>query len=237
MFFSTAYTEALFLLTIIGACYHFERDELWQAGAWGLVAGLTRPNGCLLSVVLACIAMRPWWPPAGWAAVAWPRVVQRLAVAALPGIGMLMYSAYIYALTGNPFQWAAQNAAWGRVYRRLDALLADQAGVLNDALYNVGASPTADAMQLIAVVFVLLTAWPVFRRVGFPYAVLIPINLVPPLLLGGLLSMGRVTSVLFPAFVWLALVIPARHLTAWAVMLAMLQTICAAAFFTWRPLF
>ena len=38
-FFSTAYTESLFLLTIVAACYHFERDELWRASAWGLVAG------------------------------------------------------------------------------------------------------------------------------------------------------------------------------------------------------
>ena len=34
-FFSAAYTESLFLLTIVGACYHFERDELWRGVAGG----------------------------------------------------------------------------------------------------------------------------------------------------------------------------------------------------------
>jgi hypothetical protein len=237
LFFSTAYTEALFLLTVIGACYHFERGELWRAGAWGMMAGLTRPNGCLLSVVLACIALRPLWPLSSFATMHWGQLTRRVAAASLPGVGMLLYSAYIYSLTGDPFRWAAQNAAWGRVYRGIDSFVTDQAGLVNEALYTLGVSRAGDALQLIAVVFVLISVWPVFRRIGLPYALMILINVVPPLLLGGLLSMGRVTSVLFPAFIWLALAIPARHLTAWAVMLAMVQAICAAAFFTWRPIF
>jgi hypothetical protein len=237
LFFSTAYTEALFLVAILGACYHFERDELWRAGGWGVLAGLTRPNGCLLSVVLALIAVRPWWPPHALTAANWGRLAQRMAVAALPGIGMLMYSAYIYSLTGHPLQWAAQNVAWGRVYRGLDTFVSDQADLLNHGIYTLAASPTVDALQLAAVVFVVIALWPVFRRIGFPYAVMIAVNVLPPVLMGGLMSMGRVTSVLFPAFVWLALVIPTRHITAWAVMFAMVQAICAAVFFTWRPMF
>ncbi len=70
LFYSAAYTESLFLLTVVAACYHFERDELWQAGLWGLIAGLTRPNGCLLSVVLALMAIRPLWS-SGWRPT-WP---------------------------------------------------------------------------------------------------------------------------------------------------------------------
>jgi len=94
-----------------------------------------------------------------------------------------------------------------------------------------------DAFYVAAVLFVLATVWPVFRRIGFPYAVLIVINVFPPLMMGGLLSMGRVTSVLFPVFVWLAATIPGPHRAAWVVGFAMLQAIVAAAFFTWRPLY
>ena len=239
LFFSTAYSEALFLLAIIGACYHFERDQLLKAGAWGLLAGLSRPNGCLLSVVLALIAARALWADrASNIGTASTQFIRRIAVASLPGIGMLIYSAYIYSLTGNPLQWAAQNAAWGRVYRGLDTVVAEQAPLLNpDALYAFAAYQTVDAMQLAAVIFVFVAVWPVFRRLGLPYAAMILINVIPPLLMGGLLSMGRVTSVLFPAFVWLGSRIPASHRTAWLTGFAMLQALCAAAFFTWRPLF
>ena len=240
LFFSTAYTESLFLLTIVAACYHFERNELWQAACWGLVAGLTRPNGCVLSIPLALLAIRPLWPITvrQMRVRDWIGIADRLAVAALPGIGMLVYSTYIYFLTGHPFQWAAQNAAWGRVYRGLDALFAEQAQSITDyGLYNYAATRTVDALQLIVVLFFLGTLWWVLRRLGVAYAALVAVNLVPPLLMGGLISMGRVTSVLFPTFVWLATAIAPTHRAAWIAMFAMVQAICAAAFFTWRPLF
>ncbi len=56
VFFSAAYTEGLFFLTIVAAVYHFKNDRLWTAAFWGLAAGLTRPNGCFLSIVLGLMA-------------------------------------------------------------------------------------------------------------------------------------------------------------------------------------
>ena len=216
LYFSTAYTESLFLLTVVGACYHFERNELWAAGFWGLLAGLARPNGCLLSVVLVLIALRPSFTgpmtfntlvPATTSAlrnISWARVADRIAVAALPGIGMLAYSTFIYFLTGNPLRWASQNAAWGRVYRGLDLLFAEQAQIIGDhGIYSYASTRTVDSLHLMALVFVVATLWPVGRRLGLPYAVMLAVNVVPPLLMGGLISIGRVTAVLFPAFVWL----------------------------------
>jgi len=244
-FYSTAYTESLFLLTMVGACYHFERDELWKASFWGLLAGLTRPNGSLLSVVLALIALRPMWPH-GWSALrptlppvgGWPRMADRVAAAAAPGIGMLIYSTYIFFLTGNPLQWAAQNAAWGRVYRGLGALVTQQSQTIGEhGLYEYAATRTLDAVQLVAVLFVLGTVVPIARRVGLPYAVMVLVNTVTPLLMGGLLSMGRVTSVLFPVFIWLGTAVPPTHRTSWLAVFAMLQALLAAVFFTWRPLY
>ena len=90
---------------------------------------------------------------------------------------------------------------------------------------------------LASVVFILVAVWPVYRRFGLPYAALLLVNLVPPMMAGGLLSIGRVTSTLFPAFLWLAAALPARHRTAWAVVFAVLQGFAAVMFFTWRPLY
>ena len=240
LFFSTAYTESLFLLALVATCVHFERGQLWQAACWATIAGLSRPNGCLLSVPLAMIAVRPLWPFT-WRQLRWRDwigIADRLAVAALPGVAMLCYSTYIFFLTGHPLQWAAQNAAWGRVYRGLDALFAEQAQTISDyGLYAYAATRTVDALQIAAVLFIIVSIWPVFRRIGLPYAALLAVNIVPPLLMGGLVSMGRVTSVLFPTFVWLGAAIPPAQRAPWLAVFAMLQAICAAAFFTWRPLF
>ena len=90
---------------------------------------------------------------------------------------------------------------------------------------------------LASVIFILAAVWPVFRRFGLPYAALLLVNLLPPMAAGGLLSIGRVTSTLFPAFLWLAAAVPARHRMAWVTFFAVLQGFGAVLFFTWRPLY
>lgn len=240
VFFSAAYTESLFLLATAGACYHFGRDELWKAGGWGLLAGFTRPNGCLLSIVLALMLVDRLRRDgvAGWRAFPLALHADRLAVAALPGLGMIVYSTYIYFLTGDPLQWSKQQIGWGRTYRGLDGLVADRVGFINTrGFYDYASTQTVDMLYVAAVVLFLISVVPVFRRFGLPFAALVLVNLLPPLASGGLLSMGRMTSVLFPTFLWLGAAVPARHRTPLAVSFAMLQALAAAMFFTWRPMF
>ncbi|MGE0705251.1 MAG: mannosyltransferase family protein, partial [Vicinamibacterales bacterium] len=120
VFYSSVYTESLFLLGAIGAFYHFRRGELLRAGLFGLLVGLTRPNGCFLSIPLGLLAIAPWLPPwlTGGPEGNRPRdplrLVKDLAAAAMPGVGVLMYSAFIWRLTGDPLAWAAGHIAWGR---------------------------------------------------------------------------------------------------------------------------
>jgi hypothetical protein len=238
LFFSAPYSESLFLLAMLGTVWHFRRGELWRAGAWGLLTGLTRPNGAFLSVVLGLMVADRVLRDARTSRARWAEHVDRLAVAATPGIGMLIYSTYILFLTGSPFQWTAQNAAWGRTYRGLDTLVTDRVAFVSQyGLFHYASNQTLDLFYLVSVLFVLVSVWPVYRRWGAPYAVLLLVNLLPPLALGGMLSIGRVTSTLFPAFLWLAAVVPARHRAAWAVGFAALQSFAAVMFFTWRPLY
>jgi hypothetical protein len=239
LFFSAGYTEALFLLALVGAMYHFRRGELWAAAGWGLLAGLTRPNGAFLSVVLGLMVLEQAWR--AWRAGAvfrWAEHLDRLAAAATPGIGMLFYSTFIMFLTGSPFEWTAQNAAWGRTYRSLDTVFTDRLGYVTEhGIYSYASSQALDMFYLASVVFILAAVWPVYRRFGLPYAVLLLVNLLPPMAAGGLLSIGRVTSTLFPAFLWLGAAVPARHRSAWLVAFALLQGFAAVMFFTWRPLY
>jgi hypothetical protein len=231
LFFSTAYTESLFLLAVIGACYHFERDDLIAAACWGLVAGLTRPNGCLLSIVLALIAMRDARsaPPAITA--------RRIAVAAMPGIGMLMFSAHIYWLTGNPLQWAANHSAYGRAYRGLFAVITERIEYLRlHGLYSYISVLALDLINLVPTIFAIAAIVPVYRLLGTAYAAMLGINVLLPAVMGGVLSMGRVTATLFPLFLWLGAAVPRAQRTAWLLAFGMWQALFAIAFFTWRPL-
>jgi hypothetical protein len=240
VFFSAAYTEALFLLTAVGAVYHFRQNELWRAACWGFLCGLTRPPGCFLSVVLGLMAIAPALARGNTAGTPfnWASLGPRLLAASAPGLGMLAFSAFIYQLTGNAFQWTMQNAAWGRVYRSLDSIVVDRfTFIVNNGFYAYASTQTIDLFYSLAVLLCLAAVWPVYRRFGLPYAVFIILNLLPPMSAGGMLSMGRVTSVLFPVFLWLGAVIPARHRMAWVACFALLQGFAAIMFFTWRPLF
>jgi Mannosyltransferase (PIG-V) len=240
VFYSAPYTEALFLLAMLGAWYHARRDERWAGFAWGLIAGLTRPNGCLLSVPLALLVLAPLWqqgrlrrPTGGWASIS-----DRLMVAAAPGLGMLLYSAYVYEVTGDPFMWIRLQVAWGRQNLGVVQFLAGEwQSVAEQGAYQYATSNVPDFLNLLAAGLVTTAVVPVWRRFGVAPATLLALNVLPSLASGGWLSVGRATAVLFPVFLWLADALPARHRSAAVAVFAGLQVFAAILFFTWRPLF
>ncbi len=255
VWFGAVYTESLYLLGAVATLFHFRRGELWKAGAWGLLVGLTRPNGCFLSIPLALMAVGPWLP--GWvngrrtvtaatAATAAPAaagsagrgLVTAMLTAAAPGIGVLLYSAYMWTLTDNPLSWAEGHAAWGRSYQGLSVLVAERYRFLTDGgVYAYTSQASDDVLQVAGILFALLPVWPVFRRFGLAYAVFILINILPPLAAGGVLSAGRFSSVLFPSFLWVASVISEEHRPAWLGSFMAVQALNAVLFYTWREMF
>jgi hypothetical protein len=239
VFYSAAYTEALFLLAMLGAWWHLRRDERWAAFAWGFIAGLTRPNGCLLSVPLAFIAVAPCWkggrferPRSWWA------IVDRLVVASAPGLAMLAYSGYVYELTGDPFTWIRLQATWGRDNLGFfPALWAEWRSLLNLGPYGYVAADVLNTLNGLGALLTMAAVLPAWRRFGLPAALVLVLNLVPSIASGGFMSVGRATSVLFPVYLWLADAVPARHRAIWIATFAALQAFGAALFFTWRPFF
>lgn len=251
VWFGATYTESLYLLGAIASMYHFERGQFGKAGIWGFLVGLTRPNGAFLSIPLALLALRPWLPV--WSSGGRPfdgtvdvrrsappisAALRPLLAASLPGIAVLMYSAYIWQLTDNPLSWAEGHAAWGRSYQGLWVLVLERYQYLSESgVYAYTSQLPDDLMQVLGVLFVLIPVWPVARRLGLAYAVFILVNILPPLAAGGVLSAGRFSSVLFPAFVWAASTINASHRPAWLSAFMAVQALNAILFYTWREMF
>jgi hypothetical protein len=77
---------------------------------------------------------------------------------------------------------------------------------------------------------------PGWRRLGPAWTVYVLVSLVPPLFAGGLLSMGRLTSTLFPLFLALASMLPPRAIGAVAAF-RLMQGLIAALFYTWREMY
>jgi len=242
VFFSAVYTESIFLLCSAGAFFHLGRREYVRTAAFALLCGFARPNGFLLAVPLSLVAL---WPAAveAWrgersglvprlaraVGASWPAIAAASAAVA----GVLVFSVFIYSLTGRPLAWLEAHAAWGRTFGTWVSKGPFQE-LQSGGLYGYARSQPVDALNFAAAVACLAAIWPVTRRYGVPYGAFIAVNLLPPLTAGGLLSIGRVTAAMFPAFIWLAGAVPARHRAAWLTAFALLQGWGAALFFTWR---
>jgi hypothetical protein len=241
VFFSVPYTESLFLLASVGAFFHFHRGDWIRASAWGLVVGLSRPNGAVVSVALAVLALeqlrrqRPAGAPL--ASSAWLRPLGvRLLVAAMPGIGMQAFTAYLYHLTGVWLAWARMHGAWGRTWGT-GPLQQGWEWLRTEGIMGIFQGVPYDSLNTLAVLFALALVWRVFRLLGPAYGVFVLINLVPPIFAGGALSMGRVTSTLFPIFLALGAGLRPAAVPGWVAAFGILQGLVATLFFTWRELF
>ena len=234
-YFSAAYTEGVFLLGSVAAFYHFRRREWMPSVLWGVLVGLTRPNGCFLSIALAVLILEEW-RRSHTARARYP-VVLAFVAASAPGVGLILYSAYMKSLTGSWLAWARVQEAWGRSFEGLAPLERGAGWVWNEGLLRVVSHLPFDALNAAALAFAILLIWPIWRRLGPAWAVFVLINIVTPFVGGGVLSLGRMTSTLFPIFIALAAVLPEAFVTPVVLSFAVAQGLVAALFFTWRPMF
>jgi hypothetical protein len=233
VFFGAIYVESLFLLGITGAFYHFRHGEFGRAFLWGVLVGLTKTNGFLVSLPLAILALQSYMRKTD---ASLP--VVSVASAAGPGVGMLMFSGFMWQLTGDPLAWLRAHQAWGRTYRGLIALSSERyKWISQDGLVAYVSTVPHEAVNALGAIFVLATVWPVARRLGVAYATFILIFMLPPLAAGGFISAGRFSSVLFPAFIWMAMAVRPSQRLGWIASFAAFQALNAALFYTWRPLY
>lgn len=249
VFYGAIYTESLYLLAAVATFYCFRHRWFWRAAACGIFVGLIRPNGFFLAVPLGLAAATTFVPWLGWGR---PVFVSNrrstkgspvarylpMAAALAPVVGMLAHSLFLFRLTGEPFAWFAGQAAWGRDAGGVGAIVNEHWSYLwehGPIGYAVGRP--YDVLNLMPTLLAVGLVWPVTRRFGVLYGSFLVVNLVPPLLSGGLESMGRYTSVLFPLFLYLAAVSTQTQRMAIASAFGVLQGLVAVLFFTWRDIF
>ena len=223
LFYSAPYTESLFLLGAVGAFYHFRR---------GRVVG---------RVVLGP-ARRPhppeWMPPQHAACHPGARAVLRLARScartAVPGDGVdasgsvgspadRRHARHRHAAlhrrisTASPASGSRGRAATkpgaGRI--RAWAIRHRVRMAARRAFLQVVTNIPYNTLNALGVLFGLALIYRSSAGSAPPSASSCSINLVPPLFAGGVLSMGRLTSTLFPLFLALAARRPAADLPAW----------------------
>lgn len=235
LFFGLAYTESLFLLGTAATTRAYTQRAYGAALAAGALVGLTRPNGAALTAVLAVLWLERWRRPPDDAVSRHDTVLAGVALCG-PLLGTLVYSAFVFGLTGDALTWARAQEGWGRPLQNpVLALARPLTGVLVHPLDTLAAP--FDAMNAVAGLVALALAVPIARRFGAAFGVMTVMGVVLPLAAGGVASLGRYTSVLFPVPLWLATTLP-RAALPWCAALGLVgQAIVAAMFFTWRPLY
>jgi len=238
LFYSVVYTESLFLFLTVGAFYAMRRRYLLLAALAGFAAGLTRPNGFWLALPLVWMAATTRSDPSH--DVPGPgsggrqgRDFAAIVVALAPLAGVAIFSAYLYVRFGDALAWMHGQAAWGvPLLGRGPA--PDPVRTAED-LRLKASEVTVYAGDIAAFFLAAASIVPVARRIGAAYAMWIAINIFPPVAAHLFISLGRFTSVLFPLFFWLALVVPRRRVAYLAGAFAACQAILAVCFYLWRP--
>jgi hypothetical protein len=233
-FYGAVYTEGLFLLCATAAVYHFQRRRWAWAAVAGLVAGLSRPNGCLLSVPLGLLALDAWRRDG----YRWQTLALALPTAACAGFGMLAFTTWLYTQTGEWFLWMKAHGAWGRQFTGVHILAQQRWRDLHGlGVYGYSVVHAVELLNMAATFLVVGVSWPVGRRYGWAWAAFLLVTVLPPLFMGGFLSMGRVTSTMFPMFIYLGWRL--RGVALQHVLLAGfgLQVALAVMHFTWRQVY
>jgi hypothetical protein len=233
-FYGVVYSESLFLMLMLAAVYGFRTRRWLLGGVAGALATATRVNGAMMLPALALMA---------WQGTRADRRDRRFAAAGvlLAGAGIVLYSAYVYRLTGSWLEWYSSLTRWnyapwtdaGSVFARLvRAMLTRPYAFLTQDhaapydLLNGGAG----------LAFIVATPF-IWKKFGPAYGLLVALNLALPVSSGQFEGLGRYCAVLFPAFIWLASCSSLAVQTSVTAVFGMLYVLCLALFVNIHPLF
>lgn len=234
LFLARVYAESVFLLASVLAISRAWDGRWWQAGVWGGVATLARPNGILIGLPLALLALRDR-PPLGALTARWS------ALAPIPA-ALAGFCAYNYWLTGDPLAWLTAQAHWGYSLGHWpwEQILRLISGVFEYGPYGFFFTSEIVPFEVLhaapALLFLALTPL-IARRLGMAMGMYVLVSLLVPLSSNTLEGLGRYASVLFPAFMLLATVTTQRAHEAIVIVSLVFRTLLICFFVTWHPIY
>jgi hypothetical protein len=216
VYFGTPYSESLFLLTSVGAFYAARTDRWAWAGVLAAAASATRSAGLVLLVPLLLL-----WLDSQ------PRRPAALAWLALAPLGIAAYALYLGLDHGDALAFVDVQEAWYREFA------GPFAGVWDGTVAAWEGTPT-DRMLFGSLVFAAVALVGAFRRLPLAYGAYALTALALPLSFPvdpqPLMSLPRFVAVLFPLFIWLAVVSEERAITRYVAAVSGV----GLGFFTWQ---
>jgi hypothetical protein len=199
IFFSAVYSESLFLFLTV-ASFYYARERRWlTAGAFGFFAAMTRSEGVLLAVPLFIewvVAAREggreflrYW---------FDDVVKPFVGMALVPLGLAVYMAYLWVLSGDPLLFSHVQKHWGRHFAPPWVSVIDSFHKIAHSHVQQTVSTQIQELAFTALMIGVLIAG--FRRLRLSYSVYMALSIFIPMCTASLMSMPRFALVLFPMF-------------------------------------
>jgi mannosyltransferase PIG-V len=234
LFFTKVYAESVFLLTSVAAVAAGYDKRWWRAGVWGGLAALARPNGMIVGLPLALLALRGR-PSIRTLAARWTALLPvPLAVAG--------YCAFVYSLSGDPLGWLSAQAHWGyslghppweQLLKMFDRI--EKYGMY-DYFFISKMTPFRLFHGVAALMFLALTP-AIFKRLGAAMGAYVLVNLLVPLSGNALEGIGRYAAVLFPAFMVVGSAKSARLHEALLIVASLFLALFISLFVTLYPIY
>jgi Gpi18-like mannosyltransferase len=224
--YGAMYSDALFLLLVVGAFYLLERGQLLPAVLLAAVATAARPVAPAL--VLGLLVRRLEWKHQRG-----ERWSIQDALPVLAALGLVVYVLYLWHAFGEPFAFAKVQSAPGwdqrpgwRTWLKVRWFQSFNASMtLGDGLRLVGhATFSVGALALV---------WPTAKRLGWGYGAYVAAMAGMPFLSSkDFMGMGRYLLASFPLFLTLALLLRERPRLRWGMLAtsAVLLVSLAAAY-------
>jgi Gpi18-like mannosyltransferase len=181
--FGAYYTEALFLLCVLATLYSWQKQQKILTFVFGVLAGLTRPVGVVVSVVgaIQLIQQKFWTQPVK----TW---LPKAASLSGPLIGYGLFAFYAKLRTGS---WSAftiaETEGWGRT--------AQLSSIFKNLFIQPFVGPNWFVFAACAWIAIVLVLWQ-RRKIGLDLTVWTLLTLALPLSTS-ILGMPRYTVVLF----------------------------------------
>ena len=208
-FFTSLYTESLFLLLVVLSFYLAREGNFLKAGLVGILAAMTKTIGVLLVPALL-VELWQQKKKGVFDKKNWGSIVGSL----LPAGGLGAYMIYLQKVFGDALLFLHAQPQFG-AQREVDKLILPYQVFWRYAKMVATVEPASFTYYTVwlelmsAVVFLGLVIW-AFYKTRRSYAVFAALALLVPTLTGTFTSLPRYVLVLFPAFVVMAQVLSGK---------------------------
>ena len=197
-FFSTPFTESLFVFFTVASFYAAKRDRWWLAGVLGMLASATRLTGVLLFPSLLILSWQMY------RSLQLKKIVWLLLVP----VGLFSYMFYTWWLSGDAFAFSHATVAWGRnpTFFFLGPLITY---LMHP--YEITAGWHFNLLNASCALLCFFCIYVLVRRREWAFAFYTLISVLLPLSSGVLQSLERYTMGFFPVFIALAVAVRSEH--------------------------